>query len=444
MQLKFLKSLVPVILACQLMIITADANLAQDGSLYLETLNQRDFEALNDYLETKREITLDQKEDKLHLSGRINFEYRHMTETQHGTSLRGGDATEPNAAKTAMDPKGLPISKNDFDIEFCLDIDYDNDTDWAVASIKHDCPGGVNDNDIPCFCSGKQCNADPQGYHGSGRGDKFLLKKAFLGRTLYSEGDTKLDIEFGRRGNLYNVFDSLIQFLSRFDGVLLTYEDTIKDFSDLYVKAATFVVDERVNHFAWIVETGLSDIKKTGFEVKYSLIDWQKFGKNFCGARNPAGFRFLNSQVIVAYKFKPDWLCGKKTKLYAAFLCNHAAKKTKLIRKRAPYGWYVGFVVGEVKKEGDWSVDINYEVVQAKAIPDNDSAGVGRGNVWNSSTTYNRRGNTNYIGWNLYSLYAITDNWNLELILEASRAYDKHIGGKHTYSKMELEFIYVF
>jgi hypothetical protein len=54
------------------------------------------------------------------------------------------------------------------------------------------------------------------------------------------------------------------------------------------------------------------------------------------------------------------------------------------------------------------------------------------------------RGNTNYEGWKVEGLYAITDNLTLDTIYEKSRAYDSDIGGRHKYSKFELEAIYAF
>lgn len=428
--MQFYKYFILMVVALQLTGAFCHAELAQDGTPYLEALNERDFEALYNYLETKREINLSEKDDQLHISGRINFEWRHMTETQGKDKLRGHRAVKRNSGK-------LPVSCNDFDIEFGLDVDYDNDTDWAIGSLKFDNPAGVDDCAIPCA-------KDDNGYHGSGRGSKFLLKKAFWGYTIYHEGDVNFEVEGGRRGNLYNAFDSKIQFLSRFDGILFRHDNVIPNFSDFYLKLAGFVVDERVNQFAWIVELAFMDIKKTGLEFKYSYIDWQHHGKNICFVNNPRAFQCKNSQFLLKYNCKPEWLCGKETQLYAAFLVNTAAHPWRMIRERAQYGWYYGFTIGRVKKEGDWAIDIDYEVVQAKAMPDDDVGGIGRGNILETSTTSVKRGNTNYRGWSIDALYALTDNWNVQLILQASKAYDKRIGGPHTYSKLEVEFIYAF
>ena len=98
-----------------------------------------------------------------------------------------------------------------------------------------------------------------------------------------------------------------------------------------------------------------------------------------------------------------------------------------------------------MRKEGDWALEIQYQVVQAQAMPDDDAGGICRGNILDESfTTCSRRGNTNYKGWKFEGLYAFTDNLTLDTIIEWSKAEDSRIGGTHTYSKFEMEAIYAF
>lgn len=100
---------------------------------------------------------------------------------------------------------------------------------------------------------------------------------------------------------------------------------------------------------------------------------------------------------------------------------------------------------GKVVKEGDWALEVQYQYVEAQAMPDDDTSGIGRGNVLDESfTSCSRRGNTNYKGWRLEGLYALTDNMTLDSIIEWSKAADDKVGGPHTYSKFELEAIYAF
>lgn len=430
-----------------------------DHSQFDEELNERDFAALRDFLKAKRALDVDDKCSNLTISGDVRTEWRHLNETCCGERLRGGGATDAFGVK--------PISRNDFDIEFNLYFNYVYDRTWAVAQVRYDNSAGVDDNGHPCFdnddevdeaCNvcckekAKRCFGDRHGYHGSGACDDLCLKKAYFGYNFFESECSRLDIELGRRGNLYNVFDSNIQFLSRFDGLLLKYDTECECFADMYLHVAGFVVDEKVNHFAWIAEIGLLDIFDSDVDFKYSFIDWEKHGKNRCFVRNPRGFRFLNSQFTLAYNINPK-LIGIPVKLYGAFLINHAARKIFEVNEDgerrhstlANIGWYVGVLFGKVQKEGDWALEIQYQYVEAQAMPDDDCSGICRGNVLDESfTTCSRRGNTNFKGFRIEGLYAITDNITVDSIIEWSKAANKRIGGPHTYSKFELEAIYAF
>lgn len=420
----------------------------QDNSRFDEELNERDFDALRDFLRERRAIEAEPCAN-LNISGDVRTEWRHLNETCCGQRLRGHGTVGIN---------GRPVSRNDFDIEFNLRFDYIADRTWAVAQIRYDNSAGVDDNGHPCIftkdngknCSpccldkARQCIGDPEGYHGSGNCSDLCLKKSYMGGEIYSDDCSRFIVELGRRGNLYNVFESNVQFLSRFDGLLLKYENTWECVADWYVQAAGFLVDERVNHFAWIVETGLLDIFDSNVDLKYSFIDWEKHGINRCFVRNPRGFRFINSQVTLAYNV-PVEVLSMPARFYTAFIYNHAARNLRFIHKKKNIAWYAGVLLGDVVKEGDWALEIQYQVVQAQAMPDDDMGGIGRGNILDESfTSCSRRGNTNFRGWRFEGLYAFTDNMTLDTILEWSKADDSRIGGSHTYSKFEMEAIYAF
>jgi hypothetical protein len=450
-QMRFVKNLLLLALAVGLF-STGSAMAAQDGSRFDEELNERDFDALRDYLKRKRTVDIDDNEvSNLTISGDVRTEYRHLNESCRGDRLRGHDR---------VDVRGRPISRNDFDIEFNLRFDYICERSWAVAHVRYDNSAGVDDNGHPCIFPevdtkskesclnrARRCLGDPEGFHGSGNCGDLCLKKAYMGYTLCKTDDSRWDVELGRRGQLYNVFDSNVQFLSRLDGIYTRYSSTIKTDTNWYIQFAGFVVDERVNHFAWATEIGFLNIVDSGFDLKYSLIDWEKHGRNRCFAEDPKGFRFLNSQWTAVYHVNKDVL-GRPAKLYAAFLCNHDARN--LIINHHNHGkqnlaWYAGILVGEVKKEGDWAIELQYQVVQAQAVPDGDMGGIGRGNVLDESfTTCSHRGNTNFQGWKLEGLYAFTDNITLDSIIEWTTAFDNKVGGTHTYSKFEMEAIYAF
>lgn len=425
------------------------AQVEQDGDRFDEELNEKDWEALYDYINTKRTINVEEKDVNLAISGDVRTEWRHLNEWKRHQRLRGAGGAKKN---------GLPISRNDFDIEFNVRFDYVCERAWGVAHVQYDNSAGVDDNDRPC-------NLDPQGWHGSGHCGDICLKKAYMGYNVYCCPNFRFDVELGRR-NLYTVFDSEVQFLSRFDGLLLKYSASFEKFADWYLNAAGFLIDERVNHFGWVAETGFYSILETGFDFKYSFIWWPKYGENRCGLNNPRAFRFLNSQWTLYYNFDPELFCDHNAFLYGAVVVNHDAshrfnygysgvKKKgshagrakgykKTISKHANLAWYAGITIGEVVNEGDWAIDLQYQWVEAKSIPNNDVSGIGRGNVLGESFTETGRGNTNYKGFRLEGLYALTDNLTLDCIIDHTVAIDKEIGGAHRYSKFELEAIYAF
>lgn len=453
-------SLLPLLAALLFFAGTVNGQLRErrenEPGSFQEELNERDFEALKEFLNAKKAgIDFPKKGCGLVIRGDVRTEWRHMTEKQNGVSLRGPDTFHSRIDNRGYFIRRGPRSKNDFDIECNMKFDYKCERTWAHAHLKYDNSAGVQDNDEDCL-------VDPEGYHGSGDCDDICLKKAYFGYLLCENKCSRFEVEIGRRGNLYDAFDSKVQFLSRFDGILFHYKSRSECIGNWYWKVAGFVVDQDVNHFAWATELGLLNICETGIDFKYSFIHWKKYGKNFCGVADPAGFRCMNSQFQLAYNFQPDILL-KPARIYGAYLINHdSPRRAYLFREHNASGhgfhdvirharknkaWYVGFLIGDVRKEGDWSIEVQYQLVQAFSMPDDDVSGIGRGNVLGTTLTglFNGpNGNTNYKGWRFEALYALTDNISVDHIIEFSQAEDAKIGGSHSYSKVEIETIYAF
>lgn len=461
----FMKNLLPFLLAASFSATPVFASVErQDGSRYDEELNESDFSALQDFVNTKRSIPLQEKTANLKLSGDVRFEWRHMTEKGRYGNIVG--AQRRLRGGSARDYGDYPVSCNDFDAEFNAYFAYSTERTWAVAQIQYDESAGVFDNRKECpgqgpdtaqgvrsLLSDGRLDPDPEGWHGSGTCDNLCLKKAYMGYNIFTCNDSRFDVELGRR-RLYHVFDSSIQFLSQFDGILFKYSDKTEFLDSWYINVAGFVINQRVNHFGWVAETGMMNICDSGFDVKYSFIDWKKNGHAQCeGYRNPDAFKFLNSQITVYYNLENDLFCNKKAQIYGAFLKNHNLHRASYFvrgsdvprkARHVDYGWYVGFNVGDVVKEGDWSFNAEYQYVGALAVGDGDSRGIGRGNILDESFTTVERGNTNFKGFKFEFLYALTDNITIDTIIEWTKAAKKKIGGQHHYSKFELEAIYAF
>lgn len=476
-------------------------------TIFNRQLNTRDDQAVREFVTSKENIDVKEKSRNLEISGDVRFEWRSIHEkgivlytrdssgsfvpsyyTLDATrgynsfindypeiyrSLRGGDRVDRN---------GLPISTNDFDVEFNFKVKYTFKDAWASAHLQYDNPAGIRGRN-DCLQTYAIFNEDGSevvelvprntryAIKGSGEGVFFTLKRAFIGYNILADGKHRLDIEIGRH-KLDDVFDSEIEFTSRLDGILLKYASSIGEVADFYWNAAAFVIDERVNHFGYVTELGLIDVYDTGLDIKYSFIDWKKRGKNRCFIRNPIGTNFQNSQISLDYTFSPKIGCIEDipVELYAGFLINHAAKKTFFTKnRRKNLAWYAGIYIGNVDKKGDWSVDIEYIGVQAQAVPEYDVGSIGRGNILDENLVdivaesfpdfssdgssipasyivdyFPRRGNTNFTGWRFEFLYAITDNFSINTIYEFSNAEDKRIGGPHRYSDFEIEAVYAF
>ena len=499
--MKLVKYLIPILMVAGFKATGVYAQFGQETT-FSRDLNTRDDQPVREFVESKENIDVKEKASNLEISGDVRFEWRTIREKgvvfflDEYSSSYYGSYEEPSSGSLYqeyralrggehVDARGIPISLNDFDVEFNLKLKYNFKKAWCYAHLQFDNPAGVrgrNDCIVPAgFPVFNKEGSEVVDFFSrdsrwaiKGSGDSFSinLKRAYMGYNIWADGKHRLDIEVGRR-KLDDVFDSEIEFTSRFDGVLLKYASSIQDFSDWYLDVGAFVIDERVNHFGWVAEIGLIDIMDSGLDLRYSIIDWQKRGFNRCLVDNPYGARFLNSQVTVTYTIHPKF--GSKQieipfEFYGGFLINHLAKKEIFTHhKKKNLGWYAGLYVGNVNKEGDWSFDIEYIVVQAQAVSEFDVGSIGRGNILDenlldildesfpyASSDYSsvpssgivgifpRRGNTNFVGYRTEFLYAITDNLSIDLIFEISNEEDRRIGGRHSYNDFEIEAIYAF
>ncbi len=418
-----------------------------------EANRQRDFEAVQEFVNSKRTITLDEKEKEFKISGDIRTEFYYRAEKINGQAVRG--LFHP----FAVDSRCIPIPHDEIQIILNTQFDYKCGRSWGQALIKYDESAGIQVAKNSCRGRG----SDPNIF-GSGICDDVCVKRAFWGyRVVDCKKDT-LDLEVGRR-QMYKVFDSRIEFNARMDGVVLKYNHVFKPDWAVYWTGGGFLIDERIDDFGWATEVGALDFFETGYDFKYSYIDWGK-PFNRCGTSDPFGAKFKVSQVSFAYNHKPK-IGGKKFRVYGAFLINTAAThatyntfpiivpvdcvptvlvpaQSYTFTHKQNMGGYLGFIIGEVKKKGDWSFDVNYQVVQAQAIPDMDVHGIGRGNAVKGTTTANLMGKSNFKGWHFEGLYAVTDHFQLDGTFEISHAQNADAGARVKFYKAELDVILQF
>lgn len=383
-------------------------------------VDDQDIRALKEWIDLKRQVSLKEVGGDLSISGEVRTEFQSAWETVNGKKQRG-----------INDRRRVP--SQGFDIEVNLMFDYRNDRTWASVKLEFD-------NDAGIF---------------SGTNNKIALERAYWAVRVVEGDALNFDIEVGRR-YMSAIYDSKIQFGSFYDGIVFRYDHAFEKIGDFYIHAGPFIVNDRKNHFAYVGEIGLLNIAGTGFYTKFSLVDWdtKHYKKDFVNDR----FNFIIAQFTPSYRFKIKCLNNKLAVIYSAVLCNFAAKKLPVSDfKRANWGGYIGFSIGQLLRQWDWACDVNYQVVGAQAVPDFDASGIGLGNASRSgfytkevrtlegggpSTPKTAGGTTNYRGFLIAFDLLLTDKLDMQQSYVQSITLDSSIGPFRRYKQYEIEFIY--
>lgn len=428
-------------------------------------LGQPDHPEVYEFVQEKRATSLLEKlKEGLKLSGDIRAEATTRQETRNGVKLRGHNR---------LDKKGYPIPLTNYDVQFNFYVNYKADRTWGQCYIYTNNAAGIEECECPCtILDNPEDTPKNRRMFGSGFCDDICIKRLFWGWNLWKSAcDAKLDVEIGRRP-MYTVFDSRIQFKNRFDGVIFAFNDVLKHYSDkrstdYFFTVGTFLIDLRTDHFGWAAETGMYNIYDWGIDLKLSVIDWSRITRNRFTIVDPRGSKFFNLQVTPAYNF-PEELFKRPVRIYAGLEANVEAKDLNELLESAGFfdvtpnigkqnmAGYLGLIIGDVKKRGDWSLDMNLQFVGAQAVPESDLRGLGLGNVDKESVYCDLRGNPNYKGYHIEFLYALTDKlsvdisydhtWNLKKI-EAKKeilGVIRTFGGTKTYHKWEIDLIHKF
>ncbi len=408
--------------------------LASYGSLVANTIDNDDdtravdINALQEWMNTKRQVTIKEIGGNLSLSGEVRTEMQSMGETRDGVKQRG-------TGSAPLGPDGTLLPANVYDVEVNIMLDYRIDRGWAAIKLEFDNDAGVFNGTL----------------------NKLKVEKAYFGARVVDTDSTTFDIELGRR-RLGNSFDSNLEFAAFMDGILLRYDVGIDNWGDMYAHLGAFVVDERVNQYGYIGELGFLNIGSSGFYTKYSLIDWDT--KYYGNEIDRLRFDFLVSQLTIGYKCFPKWF-NRPIRTYVAGLYNHNAKPHSFTdHKKANFGGYIGFSLGEIRKKGDWAFDFSYQALAAQCVPDFDASGIGMGNAVNSSlystvanakgpkaiatTKETAAGNGNYRGFVATLDYLLTNNLTFQQQWQQTITLDKDIGPFRRYKQYEIEFIYGF
>ncbi len=385
-----------------------------------------DVQAVREWMNTKRQVSIKEIGGNLSLSGEVRTEFQKTGETINDIKQRGSGTRFPSST---------------FDVAVNIMLDYRNDRTWSAIKLEFD-------NDAGVF---------------SGTVNKIRMAKAYFGARACDGDSYYVDVEVGRK-KLSTIFDSKLEFSSFFDGCLVKYDQSFERMGDFYLHAGVFVINERINQYGYVGETGFMNIAGSGLYSKFSLIDWdtKQESSNFYNKTkmdkiaNQRRFEFLVSQFTLGYKCYPAKL-KKQITIYLAGLYNFAAKRLAITDyQKANWASYIGFSIGELKRKGDWALDANYQFLAAQCVPDFDASGVGLGNVTNSgfytkdinntvlATRRNAGGNVNFRGVSITLDYLLSNNLTLQQQWLQSVTLDEDIGPYRKYKQYEIEFIYGF
>jgi hypothetical protein len=383
-------------------------------------IDQRDIQALREWVNTKRQVTVNEKGGALSISGEVRTEMQATGETRGGEKQRGlGSRTN------------LPTRA--YDIEVNIMMDYRTDRTWASIKLEFD-------NDMGIFTGSK---------------NKIKLERAWMGGRIVDAETFTFDTELGRRV-MNSIFDSKVEGDSLFDGILLRYDHGFDNVGEFFIHSGALIVNDRHDHYAYATEIGMLNIANTGLYTKYLWIDWDT--KDYKNESLNEIFDFMPNQFQLGYRFLPKKL-GKVITTYAAALYNPLAKQRKITNhKRSNWGGYFGFIIGELRKAHDWSFEAYYQVMQAQVVPDFDSAGIGLGNavstgLYNTmlngtgtrvTSRHDAAGNGNFRGYSLNLDYLLTNNFTLQQKWNQAITLDTDIGPFRRYKSYELELIYGF
>ncbi len=388
---------------------------AADGEI-----KQEDVDALREWINSKRMVTVKELGGELSFAGDIHAEMQRAYEKKNGVKQRGNQ---------------LNIPAQTYDMEFNFSVDYRTDRSWAAARLRFDNDMGVTTEPV-----------------GSGKTNGIKVDRAYIGYRLVDGDQHTFDVELGRRP-LSFVLDSRIQFGSNCDGVIFKDNYAFDKAGDFYYQLGSMVVNEKHSQLAYFAELGLLNIGRSGLYVKYSLLDWDTH--NASGI--PYQFDFIVSQAILGYKFIPVKF-DRLIHFYLSGLYNTRASRLPISNyQRANWGGYGGFSIGQIKRKGDWSFDANYQFVGAQAIPNFDSLGIGLGSNSNASFYYTKEkdttkinsrstaeGNVNFKGFELTFQYLLSNNLNIYQQYKQAQNWNKNIGPRKSFKQYEVDFIYTF
>src|ERR1700722_15894065 len=127
--MKILNRLFPFFCAATLFTALAEADTIDQGSAGGD-IDAREIQALREWINTKRQVTVKEKGGSLAISGEVRSEMQAAYERVGGKSQRGSNT-----------PFGIPHEL--FDVEVNVMLDYRTDRSWASVKLEFDNDAGI-------------------------------------------------------------------------------------------------------------------------------------------------------------------------------------------------------------------------------------------------------------------------------------------------------------
>lgn len=338
--------------------------------------DSRNMKSLREYVDSQRNISIFQKGGSLLIAGDVRFDMNYVQEKRGGINLNNS-----GLSIHGVDYREYPSLS--YDAKASLSLKYSAQKSFADILLKASHNTGWDSENYTVSSGAIPFDYDSYKPTKSG----FKLEKAVFGTDLINNESQSLSVELGRQ-RLYDLFDSRITFMQKFEGVALKYKNVFEGVARLHATLGGIVISDRAHHYGFAGELGLGQIADTPFGLKYAHYKISKNGNYSDGSPADStttrssykyydkAYNYSVSHLLAYYDTSLDYMVSAPLKLYAAYAYNHdAVARTEFGSKKKPHAAYGGFTVGDVKAPGSGYLDVIYQYVQAESVPELDNCG---------------------------------------------------------------------
>lgn len=427
--------------------------------------DSRNMKSLREYVDSQRNISIFQKGGSLLIAGDVRFDMNYVQEKRDGKNVNGKEGNEIHGNYL----RDFPVVS--YDAKASLSLRYTAQSSFADILLKASHNAGWDTENYNVTSGALPFDYDSFKPTKSG----LKVEKALYGVDLLSDETQTLSAEVGRQ-RLYDLFDSRITFMQKFDGVALKYKNVFEGVARMHATLGGMIIADRVNHYGVAGELGLAQLMDTPFGLKYSHYKISQSGTYADGSKTDGtgttasnsvykyydkAYNYSVSHALAYYDTSVDYMVSAPLKLYAAYAFNHDAKaRTEFNDKKKPHAYYAGFTLGDVKMPGSAYVDVIYQYIQAESVPELDNCGAyyGMNQTGLPNVVSPTAGYTNFKGFAINSGYLATKeilvSAKLVVLDEVDADFENSTVGdtlgytpttsKLDFKKFETEIAYIF